>query len=164
MELGFIGAHSDIGGGYGDGDLSDVAFFWMMERARSAGVAVDTNLIANKGWNKVTSPVLHDSVGVAPFWRAGRQFKYLNDQEQIAQKEWTGYGMSFATASDFYNNRYLRIGTAGIIKGWDSEGNRSLVGTVEGEYSRWLMDNYGLDIKIDETGLRRDGWPNPVNP
>jgi hypothetical protein len=26
----FVGTHSDIGGGYGEGDLSDVAFMWML--------------------------------------------------------------------------------------------------------------------------------------
>ncbi|MBT3017804.1 MAG: DUF2235 domain-containing protein [Candidatus Thiodiazotropha endolucinida] len=37
IERGFIGAHSDIGGSYAEGDLSDVAFMWMVRQAENAG-------------------------------------------------------------------------------------------------------------------------------
>lgn len=31
LELGFLGAHSDIGGGYKSGDLSDLSLLWIMK-------------------------------------------------------------------------------------------------------------------------------------
>lgn len=34
----FIGAHSDIGGGYGDDDLPDISLNWMMQKASSLGL------------------------------------------------------------------------------------------------------------------------------
>ncbi|MDO5103447.1 MAG: RHS repeat-associated core domain-containing protein, partial [Lautropia sp.] len=37
-EFAMVGAHSDIGGGYMDGDLSDVALWALIERAKAAGV------------------------------------------------------------------------------------------------------------------------------
>lgn len=36
----FSGVHSDVGGGYADDDLSDIALQWMVERARSCGLGV----------------------------------------------------------------------------------------------------------------------------
>lgn len=35
----FIGAHSDVGGGYGDDDLPDLSLHWMMEKASNLGLA-----------------------------------------------------------------------------------------------------------------------------
>ena len=42
----FCGAHSDVGGGYPPGEwgLSDIALSWMCDRAREAGLEVDTAL------------------------------------------------------------------------------------------------------------------------
>lgn len=36
----FIGAHANVGGGYGDDPLSDLPFAWMMEKARTAGLGL----------------------------------------------------------------------------------------------------------------------------
>lgn len=36
----FAGVHSDVGGGYSDDDLADIGLVWMVERARSCGLAV----------------------------------------------------------------------------------------------------------------------------
>lgn len=35
----FIGAHSDVGGGYGDDDLPDISLAWMMRKAAALGLA-----------------------------------------------------------------------------------------------------------------------------
>lgn len=35
----FIGAHSDVGGGYGDDDLPDISLNWMLNKASSLGLA-----------------------------------------------------------------------------------------------------------------------------
>lgn len=41
IEKGFLGSHSDIGGGFGTGDLSNVALMWMIEQAANQGIAID---------------------------------------------------------------------------------------------------------------------------
>ncbi len=56
----FAGAHSDIGGGYSDASLADVALLWMAERAVECGLAVDLD-----GLRQAARPAgggrLHDS-------------------------------------------------------------------------------------------------------
>lgn len=55
IELGFLGTHADIGGGYADNALSKVALAWMIEQATNAGVKMDEAPIAIQA-----SVVLHD--------------------------------------------------------------------------------------------------------
>ena len=63
VEQGFVGAHSDIGGGYltgsekYPGDLSDVALMWMVRQAGLAGVKFTT---IDDEFRQVTRPVVHD--------------------------------------------------------------------------------------------------------
>ncbi|OZB83197.1 MAG: hypothetical protein B7X28_02535 [Halothiobacillus sp. 13-55-253] len=73
IEQGFIGSHSDIGGGYGipnndkrtpNGDLSNVAFTWMYNQAKTAGVTE----LGKNDYDTVNSPILHDMVGTSPLW------------------------------------------------------------------------------------------------
>ncbi len=45
----FAGVHSNIGGGYVDADLSNIALFWILNSARQAGLSVDLSLIP--GWS-----------------------------------------------------------------------------------------------------------------
>jgi uncharacterized protein (DUF2235 family) len=60
IEIGFIGSHADIGGGYGTGDLSDVALIWMVEQAKGQGVILKDDVVKANAWNVVSSPILHD--------------------------------------------------------------------------------------------------------
>ena len=59
-EVWFAGAHSDVGGGYSDASLADVALLWMAERAVECGLAVDLD-----GLRQAARPAgggrLHDS-------------------------------------------------------------------------------------------------------
>jgi hypothetical protein len=55
VELGFIGAHADIGGGFADNELSKVALAWMIGQASTAGVKMDQTPITMS-----SSAVLHD--------------------------------------------------------------------------------------------------------
>lgn len=48
-EVWFSGAHSNIGGGYVDDDLSDIALFWMLQHAKEKGL--DTDLTQVEGWD-----------------------------------------------------------------------------------------------------------------
>jgi RHS repeat-associated protein len=179
LELGFIGAHADIGGGYAEGDLSDVAFLWMVKNAKDAGVRINDRLINNRDWDVVTVPALHSSVGVQPTWipngfDPGRHFAYLDDESSMEQTAWRGYGMNYnlARSDDYYDERYTTIGTAGKLKGYDNDydddddevSNRTLVGLVNGrKYSAWLSQNYGIQVEINQSGLK-DGYPPPTRP
>lgn len=42
----FAGAHSNVGGGYKDHGLSDVAFMWMKNKAKACGLAFDEERLA----------------------------------------------------------------------------------------------------------------------
>lgn len=46
LQVWFSGAHADVGGGYPHGDLSDLAFEWMMRRAMESGLPVDAKNLA----------------------------------------------------------------------------------------------------------------------
>ena len=103
VEKGFIGAHSDIGGGYagagGDGgDLSDVALNWMYAQAGLGGVTLKP-LEADQ--LKVTNPILHDESRVAPWILPGfgglssdRTITYL-DGSSAKMKEAQTEGMTY---------------------------------------------------------------------
>jgi uncharacterized protein (DUF2235 family) len=41
----FAGVHTNVGGGYADSGLSDIAFLWMKERAASCGLAFDEDYV-----------------------------------------------------------------------------------------------------------------------
>ena len=170
MEMGFIGAHADIGGGYSEGDLSDVAFMWMVQRAQKAGVRMDDALIARRQWNRVTSPVIHDSSDARFIFRDGRNFKYTNGLDVVPQRRWysnfqdpDAYGMDYELSQqDFYNEDY-RYGPLPMRGTTDFEGNDTLVGLLAGsKYQEWLWDNYRLDLTIDQTGLDDDKRPMPA--
>ena len=57
IEQGFIGAHSDIGGGYLENDLSLVALNWMVAQAQIAGVKMSTSRVPRL---PTGNPVIHD--------------------------------------------------------------------------------------------------------
>jgi hypothetical protein len=65
IERAFVGAHSDIGGGYngvgarqGDGgDLSDVALNWMLQQARAQGLQFNE---LPEELRVVSNPIVHD--------------------------------------------------------------------------------------------------------
>lgn len=66
-EVWFVGAHSNIGGGYVDRNLSDIALFWMLNKAKNAGLEID--LTAISGWN-AQSPEGEIRQSYSEFWNA----------------------------------------------------------------------------------------------
>ncbi|MET3119461.1 RHS repeat-associated protein, partial [Undibacterium sp. GrIS 1.8] len=57
LERGFLGAHSDIGGGFPNQDLAKVAMVWMLDQANAAGVKMGSDPSIN---TIISNPVLHD--------------------------------------------------------------------------------------------------------
>jgi uncharacterized protein (DUF2235 family) len=41
----FAGVHSNVGGGYRDAGLSDIALLWMMDKAKGCGLALDEGIV-----------------------------------------------------------------------------------------------------------------------
>ncbi len=83
-ELGFVGSHADIGGGYGTGDLSDVALMWMIQQAKNQGISFSPNIIKDAGWDTVTSPILHD---MSNNRFAPKKFPLTDDRDFIYGKD-----------------------------------------------------------------------------
>ncbi len=81
----FLGAHSDIGGGYEDSDLSDVALQWMHRQMKSQDIKM-ANL---KSWHKtVERPVIHDPRVNAQYFSEDedRQHFYPEDPNWVEPK------------------------------------------------------------------------------
>lgn len=57
----FCGAHSDVGGGYPETDLSDISLQWMIEKAAGAGLAFDSVVVGNYRLSPNPLGVLHNS-------------------------------------------------------------------------------------------------------
>jgi uncharacterized protein (DUF2235 family) len=59
----FVGAHSDIGGGYppSESGLSDIAMQWMQENAQSEGLAIDEGVAAAYPYRPDPTAPIHDS-------------------------------------------------------------------------------------------------------
>jgi RHS repeat-associated protein len=76
VEQGFRGAHSDIGGGYEDGDRSNFALMWMHDEGVSVGVPFGPLKAGDLG---ASNPVFHDERGPLERWRdRPREIYYLN--------------------------------------------------------------------------------------
>ncbi len=61
-QMWFTGSHSDVGGGYAEAGLSDVALMWMIEKVKACGLEFD-----EAGVGKITANALanaHDSFSV----------------------------------------------------------------------------------------------------
>ena len=83
-EKGFMGAHADIGGGYSEGDLSDVSLMWIIAQAKKAGVKINDDYLKTNQYDSIENPIVHDSVGVSPGQTLGIKPKtYYPEREVI---------------------------------------------------------------------------------
>jgi len=58
----FCGVHSDVGGGYVEEQVSDVALIWMIEKAKARGLAFREDFLADQNWfHPDVEGKLHDS-------------------------------------------------------------------------------------------------------
>ena len=112
-----MGAHSDIGGGYSEGDLSDAALMWMIQEAQGSGVRFDiANQITAKGYDTITRPIVHDSVGVsigvdAFRFAPGRKFLYSDstDKGKSMFENQLHLGLNWAKTLDFENGQNAKF-------------------------------------------------------
>ena len=148
IERGFIGAHSDIGGGYtpvDGGDLSDVALNWMVRQASSNGVTMKPLEAAQR---TVSNPIVHDPRRDAK-WRAlgdplaikDRAVRYPNASDApFLNRDSQQAPIQGMTAAEAQRLNLIRFRSLGIRDLTDTR-----VGDVDmAAYSRWLNQNYGM--------------------
>ncbi len=139
IERGFLGAHSDIGGGFAEQDLSTVALTWMVDQAIAAGVQMDEpsrTIIAN--------PVLHDKSsnlltgapdGGPTATSEDRDVRYA-DGTVVRQRQTTYELMTYADTLPFITYKP------------DPNSIDNISGTVDAKaYLQWLKDN-GYDLNM----------------
>jgi RHS repeat-associated protein len=143
VEKGFIGAHSDIGGGYagldGDGgDLSDVALNWMYAQAKLAGVNMEP---LEPDQLTVTSPILHDETNVLPWYLPG--FGGLSSDRDVKFPDQTLKGKDV----QFDGMTYQQSQQNGYINYYNNiTGNQA--GAVDmDKYKAWLQSNLNLTLQ-----------------
>jgi len=141
IERGFIGAHSDIGGGYPDGSLAAVALAWMVGHANMAGVQM---LDSQSLHTTIANPVMHDAssnlingadTGGPTATTEDRDVRYNNGMVEKQRKTTLGV-MSYADTLQF-------------IKYKSNPNSRdSIAGTVDMKgYLQWLNDHgYNIDM------------------
>jgi uncharacterized protein (DUF2235 family) len=57
----FPGVHSDVGGGYAEPELSDIALQWMLAEAKASGLALDADVLAGRPLAPNPAGKMHDS-------------------------------------------------------------------------------------------------------
>lgn len=142
IERGFLGAHADIGGGFGENDsqLARVALVWMVEQAEAAGVTMHA-----PPSTVIPDPVLHDKsnsiqTGAPAPASEDRQVRYRDGARTVQREMPFTEGMSWADTQAFIH--YLPAD--------DPQRWRFVTGTVDMQgYLDWLNANgYGIDMKV----------------
>src|SRR4029077_14081683 len=69
QQVWFSGVHSDVGGGYASAGLSDSALVWMIEKAKSVGLAFREDFLSDSRWFAPDPQAqLHDSFDFPFSW------------------------------------------------------------------------------------------------
>lgn len=69
VQMWFCGCHADVGGGYRESGLADIALHWMIGEAAGAGLAFDPAMVARVDATQFDAP-LHDSATGGFSWLA----------------------------------------------------------------------------------------------
>lgn len=170
IERGFLGAHADIGGGYPEGDLSDVALMWVVKEAELAGVK---KLDVPGKYKYVQTPTVHDSVGVfgfLPQYKPNRDFLWANQGEKRGNQEqfnnFNHLKLNWSDTLKYQNKEYVEKNGGKfedireLLDDFDKEEymalkkNKTIVydGSVANEkirikaYVKWVNDTYGTKL------------------
>lgn len=146
VEQAFVGAHSDIGGGYATGDLSDVALMWMLDQAKRQGIKFRERVIADSGWHVVTLPLLHDSsdngkiMPTAAPHSDNRTIIYTDGTELEVKGATVVAGRTIAESKDYISYYRVRCGPA----------SSPVVGFVDmARYAEWIKSS-GTNIGFSQ--------------
>ncbi|MCL4185381.1 MAG: DUF2235 domain-containing protein, partial [Burkholderiaceae bacterium] len=138
VEAGFIGNHTDVGGGNAEGDLAKVSLIWMTKMAQAMGVPLRELPLHDR---YVFDPRMHD-----------RNYGDLNDRavyrrdaegrvlQRTTQRQAAMPGMSWRDTAAFLVPQPRR--------GIDGNGQPSIVGSVNmAAYADWLRQSYGIEVR-----------------
>jgi hypothetical protein len=158
IERGFIGAHADIGGGFGPGEnqLAQVALVWMVNQAKAAGVAMTDD---PKLHTIIANPVIHDKSDAIRF---GSPVSGTASSGDANWNDWNpGYstGPSAGTGAEDRQVRY-RDG-AGVITSTTTQ--RQMTGTGMTFADTENADPDKSIITYDATRSRPDNVTGTVN-
>lgn len=81
-EAWFAGAHTNVGGGYVDPNLSDIALFWILAQAKDQGLTLDLEKIT--GWLE-ENPLGEIRASYTEFWDKSPIGKWV-EKRQLAQQ------------------------------------------------------------------------------
>ena len=130
LEKGFLGAHSDIGGGYESGDLSNVALMWMIKQAEKKG---GIKFGKYGKYKQINNPIVHDSLWSMPLFSAGDQFRWATDDSK---------DKSPAKGSDMTDG--------GVLMAANKENKIIAIN----DYLYWLKCHYGIDLKYTNKKIK----------
>ncbi len=154
VEAGFLGAHADIGGGYGEGDLSNVAFMWVVKHAAEAwGQNADFAFIRMKNWNLsaiLFSMIASEFIPFRPITTMARIAKSYIWMARPRIKRLNGPGREWARRrqTNFHDQQFMTTGLCAggrrrcALKGFDLAGDQTKVGAIYGTYTGWLRAHY----------------------
>ena len=151
IERGFIGAHADIGGGYGpdENQLAQVALEWMVKQAVAAGVIMD-----DIPRTVIARPIMHDmsknqnAPDGRPTWE-DRNVHY-RDGTVVKQQDMDLPGMKFRDTEQFITYRPSTVDENGNLVRGPAPGMGT--GTVDmAGYLAWLRAN-GYDLNLTVQG------------
>lgn len=104
IKRGFLGAHSDSGGSYRDGELAKVALVWMVDQANIAVVKMNEpirTIIANPVLHDKSNNLLHGAdTGGPTATSQDRDVRYRNGSTEKQRKTTLGV-MSYADTVQF---------------------------------------------------------------
>jgi hypothetical protein len=142
---GFIGSHSDIGGSYANGDLSDVALNWMHSQAKLAQVKM---LDLREEFQTVSNPILHDknttvfgNIDTTGDRQVCQRDNNARDRDCVRQRQanYGSFSLNHGSAEQFISR---------TTPAADAADGSTRVGTVNmQEYAAWLKTNYQIDVK-----------------
>ncbi|NBD22235.1 hypothetical protein GTZ97_16390, partial [Aquabacterium fontiphilum] len=152
LELGFLGAHADIGGGYDSNDLSKVSLAWMINQAKQAGVQMSPESITVSG-----TAMLHDKSNniqtgqprdTCFICTAGEDREVVGAPSGSRQREMGFGGTNSMTYADTQGNGFITYKNRADIPRWTEEQVARTPGIGEGEVDRFSSDETG-EVNMD---------------
>ena len=153
IERGFLGSHADIGGGFArdESQLAQVALAWMVQQAKSAGVAIN-----ELPYDLPATAVLHDKSdsiqrGAPRAQSEDREVRYTRGSTTTQREMPVSAGMSYQDTQTYKDSDgknlidYLPANDPARFRS-ATDGQNFVTGTVNMvSYLKWLRDN-GYDL------------------
>ena len=156
IEMGFLGAHADIGGGYPESEsqLSLVALNWMVKQAQTAGVNMDVSKLSalptgsavlhdQSNAIRVGDPITNSSVPtIVPLVNLATEDRTVVNATSGATQRAMGFGSGSKSMTNADTTKFITYSPRDP-KNWGDDGPKSLkniTGQVDlQEYLKWLQ-------------------------